>query len=115
MKIVENKALMLNCPLNRDYVIGDEYIWGTNLGCLKGKNSRQKKPHIRGGILTLPTNFLERYKGVTLAGDIMFINGIRFINTISRYIKFMAAEHITSAKAPTLKESIRQVKQVYMK
>ena len=44
----------------------------------------------------------------------MFINGIRFVNTISRHIEFMTSEHIANAKASTLQESIRQVKQVYM-
>ena len=44
----------------------------------------------------------------------MFINGIRFINTISRHLKFMTSEHIANAYATTLQESIRQVKQVYM-
>ena len=44
----------------------------------------------------------------------MFINGIRFTNTISRHVKFMTAEHISNEKAPTLQESIRKVKQVYM-
>ena len=71
-------------------------------------------PHIRGGILPLPTTTLERYKSVTLAGDIMFINGIRFINTISIHVNFMTSEHIPNAEASTLQESIRQVKQIYM-
>ena len=44
----------------------------------------------------------------------MFIKGIRFINTISRHVKFMTAEHINNAEASTQKESIRQVKKVYM-
>ena len=51
---------------------------------------------------------------MTLAGDTMFINIIRFINTISIHIKFMTAEHISNAEASTLQEFIRQVKQVYM-
>ena len=70
--------------------------------------------HIRGEISPLPTTILERYKSVTLEGDIMFINGIRFINTISRHVNFMTAEHIANAKASTLQESIRQVKKFYM-
>ena len=44
----------------------------------------------------------------------MFIDGIHFINTISKHIKFMTAEHIANAEVSTLQESIRQVKQVYM-
>ena len=83
-----------------------------------GKNPRmpvRKDPktnfatHQRGNF-PLPITILERYKNITPAGDIMFINGIRFINTISRHIKFMTTEHIDNAEASTLQESIRQVK-----
>ena len=114
MKIVEDKVQMLNCPLNQDDVRGSEDILGGNLGCLKGKNPRQKTPHIRGGNLPLPITILERYKSVTLTGHIMFINCIRFVNTILRHVKFVTAEHIGNAKASTLQESIRKFKQVYM-
>ena len=112
VKIVEDKVKMLNCLLNRDDVRGAEDIWGGDLGCLKGNTPRQKMPHIIGGIFPHPITILERYKNLTLAGDIMFINGIRFINTISRHIKFMTAEHIANSEASKLQESIRQVKQV---
>ena len=50
----------------------------------------------------------------TLAGDIMLINDIRFINTILRHVKVMTAEHISNTEASTLQESARQVKQSYM-
>ena len=93
---------MLNCALNLDNVRGSEDIWEKKLGCLKVKNPRQKMPHIRGEILPFPTIILERYKSVTLAGDIMFINRICFINTISIHVKFMTEEHIANAKALTL-------------
>ena len=98
VKIVEDKIQMLNFPLNLDDFRGAEEIWGKT-GMPERKPPRQKTPHIRGEILPLPTNILERYKSVTLTGDIMFINGIRFINTISRHVKFMTAEHISNAKA----------------
>ena len=89
-------------------------VGGGGVGCLKGKTPRQKTPHIRGEILLLPTNNQERYKSVTLAGEIMFKNGIRFFNNISRHVKFMKAEHIANDEVSTLQESIRQVKQVYI-
>ena len=44
----------------------------------------------------------------------MFINDIRFINTISRDVKFMTAEHIANVEVLTLQELIRQFKKVYM-
>ena len=113
VKSVEDKVQMLSCQLNQYDVRGAEDIWGGNLGFLKGKHPK-KNPHIRRGILLLPTNILERYKILTLAGDIIFINGISFINRISRHVKFMTAEQIANTEASTLQKSISQVKQVYM-
>ena len=57
--IVQDKVQMINCPLNCYDVRGAEDIWGKNLGCLKGNTPRQKTPHIRGEILSLPTTILE--------------------------------------------------------
>ena len=82
VKIVEDKVQMLNCPLNQDDVRGAEDIWGGNLGCLKGNTPSQKTPHIKGENFPLPITILERFTNVTLAVDIMFINGVRFIDTI---------------------------------
>ena len=45
---------------------------------------------------------LERYREITLAGDILFVNVICFINTISRHLKFIMAEYIAKAEATTL-------------
>ena len=72
------------------------------MGYLKGKTKIKKTPHTRGEIYPLPITILKRYKIITLAGDIVFINGIRFINTISRHVKFMTEEHIANAEASTL-------------
>ena len=85
-----------------------------NFGCIKVNAPRQKTPHIRGLVLPIPITILERYKEVALLGGIMFVNGIRFINTISINLKFMMAEHILNAEATTQQKPIKQVKQVYM-
>ena len=68
----------------------------------KSKYPKTKSPYIRGGILSIPTTILERYKEITLAGDIMFINRIRSIDTISRHLKFITVEHIANAGTTTL-------------
>ena len=57
----------------------------------KRKDPKTKTPHIRKEILPIPFTILERYKELTLVGYIMFINGVCFINTISRHLKFMIA------------------------
>ena len=105
---------MINFPLNCDDSRRAEDIWVKYLGCLKGKTPGQKTTHIRGEILPLPTTILEQYKSIKLAGNIMFINGIHFINTISRHVNLITAKHTANAETSNLQESIRQVKQVYM-
>ena len=112
LKIIEDKVQMLNCPLNCDDVRVAEDIWEKKPGMPERKNPKKKNSTNQRGNLTVPTTILERYKSVTLAGDIMFINRICFINTISRHVKFMTSEHIANAEASTLQESTRQVKQV---
>ena len=49
---------------------------------LERKYPKTKMSYIRGEIFPIPITTLERYKEITLAVDIMFINRIRFINTI---------------------------------
>ena len=68
----------------------------------KREDPKTKMQHIRGSILPIPITILERYKEVTLSRDIMFINRICFINTISRHLKFIKVEHIVNAEATTL-------------
>ena len=75
---------------------------GKNIGCLKGKTPRPKTPYTRGAISPITITILERCKEITLVGDIMIINVIRFINTISRHLKFMIAEDSANAEAKTL-------------
>ena len=65
---------------------------------------------MRGAILSIPITILNIYKEVTLSGDTMSINGIHFINTILRHLKFVIVEHISNAEVKKLKESIIQVK-----
>ena len=102
VKIVEDKFQILNCLLNQDDVRGAEDIWGNNLGYLKGNTPRQKNATHQSGNFPIPITILERYKEMTLAGDIMFINRICFINTISRHLKFMTVEHIANTDVTTL-------------
>ena len=91
VKIVEDKVQMLNFPLNWDDVRGAEDIWGKTWDTWKERPQDKKHHTSEGKILPLPITTLERYKTVTLAGDIMFINGIYFIDTIPGHIKFMTA------------------------
>jgi hypothetical protein len=114
LHIVDNN-LMPNCPISRDDIITTEDILGHNLGSLKGKTTRSKNEHVRSKHINIPINIMSRYREVTLAGDIMFVNRIPFFMTVSRHIKFGTAKMIKSQTGSTLLTAIKQVKGTCMK
>jgi hypothetical protein len=56
---------------------------------------------------------LTRYKAVTLAVDVMYVNRIPFLMTVSRHIKFGTAEMLKSESDASLLDAIKHVKKAY--
>jgi hypothetical protein len=108
LQIIDNN-LLPNCPVTHLDIIAAEDIFRPNLGSLKGKTTQSGTSHVRTTLTTLPIQILRRYKDVTVAGDIMYVNTIPFFMSVSRHIKFGAAEMITSEMAKTLLTGIKQV------
>ena len=61
----------------------------------------------------IPRRLYERHKSVTLTVDMMFMNGISFLATLSRGIILFTCEHVPSRKAAQLSSSLRKVVNVY--
>ena len=76
-KIVNNKRLK-NCPLMAEDVKAAEHIFGPETGCITGKTVKRTGMAGRTNLRNLPFEILERYRSVTLSGEIMWINEIRF-------------------------------------
>ena len=83
--------LIPNCPITVHDIKNAEFIWGPELGALKGKTTRQKSPQIRMENNSIPMQVMQQYKDVTLSADVMKVTGIPFLMTISRHIKFGTA------------------------
>jgi hypothetical protein len=66
-------------------------------------------------VIDINDDVMNRYRNITLAGDIMFINKIPFFVTISRAIKFATSEMIVYRKNPTILIAIKQVMAAYAK
>jgi hypothetical protein len=60
-----------------------------------------------------PIQIMSRYKDVTVACDIIYVNTIPFFMFVSRHIKFGTAEMITSETVKTLLTANKQVKRAY--
>ena len=66
-------------------------------------------------LISIPRNFNEIQKFVTLTADMMFVNGIPFMNTLSRNIIFITSEHAPSCTAAQISSSLTKISKLYAK
>ena len=93
-KALIEKQEHLNCLVTVTNIEAAEDIFGPSIKCLKGKTTRKKVKQVKTGIIPLPIQVLLRYQRVTLATDVMRVNGIRFFVSFSRQLNFVTAQHI---------------------
>ena len=110
---IENN-LLPNCPVNRSDVLRAELIFGPDIGALKGKTVRRQPPRVQVAEVTIPPTIQQHYRDVMLACDIMYVNKIPFLMSISRHIRFGTAQHIKNQQGTTIFNGIRAVHQVYL-
>ena len=112
MKIMQGESIK-NCPLSRTDVMIAEDIFGSNLGALKGKTVRRKNMHVPSLVADVPYHIIKAHKDVTLCFDIMFVNKIAFLVTVSRSIRFGTTERLPSRKAEVVGKALVGVLKFY--
>ena len=65
-------------------------------------------------ITSVPQTILDQYKDITILCDLMHINGIGFLNTISRHIMFATGSMIKNRKFENIADGIMQVHKLYL-
>ena len=110
---IANKNLLPNCPITSADIRAAEDIYGPNLGSLKGKTVARPNQHTTTGVDEVPPEIMTIYHDVTIAIDILFINSIPFLATISRGLKFGTIEQLPNRQVTTLKSCLQKVLAIY--
>eukprot|EP00956_Cyclotella_meneghiniana_P038398 scaffold153893_cov47-Cyclotella_meneghiniana.AAC.1 len=105
--------LLPNCPVTVQDVRNAEVIWGPDLGSLKGNTVRRKSPVVTVPTSNIPLGIMQKYRHVTLSTDVMKVNGIPFLMTISKHIKFGSAGRLVDMKNATILNHFKVIFGVY--
>ena len=110
IEIVENNYLV-NCPIAKQDILRAEDIFGPELGCLKGKTVRKASTPVK--IVHTTTKLSPSQKKVVLAIDIMYINDIPFLITISRDLHFGSAQALGDETYKTIYGGLDKIIKIY--
>jgi hypothetical protein len=95
------RAIMIrNCPMTPSSISAAHNIFGPDVASLKGKTTRRTHEPVLTGYVQIPKEILELNKDVTLAVDVMFVDGIPFVVSLSRKIKFTTSEYVPRRSKP---------------
>ena len=110
-----NNNILKNLPILREDVGLDEDIYGPSIPHLKFKTVRHKIQHVEPVKITSVTKtILDKYREVTIFCDLMYINKIGFLNTISRHTMFASVSMIKNRKTENIADGIMQVHKLYL-
>ena len=114
MRIAKNNTL-LNSPVTPRDVRLMKRILGANVPGLKGKTVRNKKAEIQTLMEPVPQHVREFYQDITLAIDIMKVNKIPFLTTLSKSIHFTTATPLAKMELDKVYNVINDLVKFYRK
>ncbi|KAG7373144.1 hypothetical protein IV203_033868 [Nitzschia inconspicua] len=97
------------CPVTKQSIRIASDVFGPNLGSLKGKTVHRPSSHVHSHTDPVPPEILDRHRDVTLATDIMFVNKIPFLLTVSRNLRFVTVTDISNRQLPTIETELQKI------
>ena len=88
-------------------------IFGPNVAELRGKSVITKPTWVEREYTPIPRDFHVIHKFLSLKADVMFVNGLPFLITLSRKIKIFTAEYIPNRTAAQISSSINKIVKLY--
>jgi hypothetical protein len=86
---------------------------GPNVTSLKGKTIRNTQEPVLKEYVKIPKDILDLNKDVTLTADVMFVDGLGFLTTTSRKIKFTTSEYVQKQIKAVFINSLKKVFDIY--
>jgi hypothetical protein len=84
-------------------------LFGDDIASLRGKTVRTTPDPVIADYVEIPKEILDLNKDLTVAADIIFVNGMPFVTSISRKVKFTTIQYVTSRSETNLVKSLLKI------
>ena len=100
-------------PVTKSNIKLMEHLYGPDIPTVKGETTRQCPHKLVSNVVSIPHELHDTQHDVCLYIDIMYINGMLFLTTISKNIKYRAAIWVANCMAPTIANLVESVLKLY--
>ena len=86
--------MIKNCPVTEEDVVIAEKIFGKDIAALKGKTTCTSPIPVTTDVVAIPKALKQQHCKIELCVDIMFVQNIPFLTTISKQICYRTVQAI---------------------
>jgi hypothetical protein len=112
LKMVCNNSIK-NCPIKPKHIANANSIFGPSIAGVRGRTTRQKPERVEAAAGRIPDDFHCLHKFVVLTADVMFVNGMAFLTTLSWKLQLSTVEQLPSRTATQLSNSLIKIVKLY--
>jgi hypothetical protein len=105
--------MISNCPVTANAVQNTHQIFGPDLAGIRGRTVRRPSESVTTDYVQIPRAILERHQLVTLAVEVMFVNGVPFLVSVARGLNLVTAKFMPSRTAKQLAAGITRMIDLY--
>ena len=110
--IIKTNVIQDNPVTKSDLKLMD-YLFGPDIPTIKGKTTRQCPHQLVSDMVSIPQELCDAQCNVCLYIDIMYVNGMPFLTTISKNIKCHTTMWVADHAAPTIASLVESVLKLY--
>ena len=115
-KLVVQSNALANCPVTVEDIKIAEDIYGPSVFAIKGKSVRVPPHRSVSNTIEIPRELIAQHRGVQLCADIVFIEELPFLITLSKNIRFGTITYVHDLEATkTLWNELKKVWVIYAK
>ena len=113
LKTIIKMNMIQDNPVTKSDIKLMEHLYGPNIPTVEGKTTRQCQHKLASDVVSIPHELCDTQHDVCLYIVVMYINGMPFLTTISKNIKYRTAMWVADHMAPTIANLVESVLKLY--